>query len=176
MDGLRPDAYRYRDYVIRAFNDDLPYDRFVRQQLAGDELEPDNTDALIATGFFRCLPRNQRLESGAAAAGDSRRRHRKYGVGVPGTDDRMCAAVTITSSIRSRKRLLPPAGVLRRDLAARRSLDRVAGANRVPREADGELGEGDEPLRDAIDHELADEREAAMQDAISAYDPDTSRR
>jgi hypothetical protein len=56
VDRLRPDAYRYRDYVIRAFNDDLPYDRFVRQQLAGDELEPDNPDALVATGFLRLHP------------------------------------------------------------------------------------------------------------------------
>ncbi len=55
-DGLRPDAYCYRDYVIRALNADLPYDRFVRQQLAGDELEPDNPDALIATGFCRLWP------------------------------------------------------------------------------------------------------------------------
>jgi hypothetical protein len=56
LDKLRPEAYRYRDYVIRACNDDLPYDRFLSQQLAGDELEPDNPDALIATGFYRLHP------------------------------------------------------------------------------------------------------------------------
>src|SRR5262245_12594073 len=55
-DDLRPEAHRYRDYVVRALNNDLPYDRFVRQQLAGDELEPDNPDALVATGFLRLWP------------------------------------------------------------------------------------------------------------------------
>jgi hypothetical protein len=55
-DDLRPAAHRYRDYVIQAFNADLPYDRFIQQQLAGDELEPDDPDALIATGFLRLWP------------------------------------------------------------------------------------------------------------------------
>jgi hypothetical protein len=50
-DELRPDAWRYRDYVIRSFNADQPYDRFILEQLAGDELDPENPDALIATGF-----------------------------------------------------------------------------------------------------------------------------
>ncbi len=48
----RPHAYHYRDFVIWAFNHDLPYDRFVQWQLAGDELEPDNNWALAATGFL----------------------------------------------------------------------------------------------------------------------------
>jgi hypothetical protein len=52
-DGLRPNAYRYRDYVIDSFNNDRPFDEFIRQQIAGDELEPDNPDALVATGFLR---------------------------------------------------------------------------------------------------------------------------
>lgn len=46
-------AWRYRDYVIRAFNEDKPYDRFIREQIAGDELDDASYDALIATGFHR---------------------------------------------------------------------------------------------------------------------------
>lgn len=52
-DGPKPNAWRYRDYVIRAFNSDKPYDRFIREQLAGDELPDGGTDGLIATGFYR---------------------------------------------------------------------------------------------------------------------------
>jgi cytochrome c553 len=48
----RPTAYFYRDFVIKAFNQDLPYDTFVRWQLAGDEIEPENPLALMATGFL----------------------------------------------------------------------------------------------------------------------------
>ncbi len=50
-DADRPNAYRFRDYVIRSFNDDLPYDTFVRWQLAGDEIAADNPLAIAATGF-----------------------------------------------------------------------------------------------------------------------------
>jgi hypothetical protein len=52
-DKIRPHAWRYRDYVIRSFNADKPYDRFVREQIAGDEIWPDDADAWIATGFAR---------------------------------------------------------------------------------------------------------------------------
>jgi len=52
QDYDRPHAYHYRDFLIRAFNDDLPYDTFVRWQLAGDELAPDEPPALMATGFL----------------------------------------------------------------------------------------------------------------------------
>jgi hypothetical protein len=52
-DQIRPNAFRYRDYVIDSFNNDRPFDEFIRQQIAGDELEPDNPDALVATGFLR---------------------------------------------------------------------------------------------------------------------------
>lgn len=53
IDDYRPNAHLYRDYVIRSFNDDKPYDRFVQEQLAGDEMFPGDPQALIATGFLR---------------------------------------------------------------------------------------------------------------------------
>jgi hypothetical protein len=52
-DGLKPNAWKYRDYVIRSFNDDKPYDQFVREQLAGDELQPRTEDSIVATGYYR---------------------------------------------------------------------------------------------------------------------------
>jgi cytochrome c553 len=52
QDYDRPTAYHYRDFVIRALNEDMPYDQFVRWQLAGDEFEPNNNLALMATGFL----------------------------------------------------------------------------------------------------------------------------
>ncbi|MBL8223301.1 MAG: DUF1549 domain-containing protein, partial [Bryobacterales bacterium] len=55
-DETRPHIWRYRDYVIRSFNDDKPYTRFVQEQIAGDELFPDSADAKVATGFNRHFP------------------------------------------------------------------------------------------------------------------------
>lgn len=52
-DDYRPHAWRYRDYVIRSFQSDKPFDRFVQEQIAGDEIDPDNPDALAATGYLR---------------------------------------------------------------------------------------------------------------------------
>jgi hypothetical protein len=52
-DSAKPFAWRYRDYVIDAFNHDKPYDQFIRDQLAGDEVSPGSAEALIATGFYR---------------------------------------------------------------------------------------------------------------------------
>ncbi|HUQ68606.1 MAG TPA: PSD1 and planctomycete cytochrome C domain-containing protein [Planctomycetaceae bacterium] len=51
-----PDAWRYRDYVIAAFNDDKPFDRFLQEQIAGDELDPDNAECLTASIFHRLGP------------------------------------------------------------------------------------------------------------------------
>lgn len=56
FDVDRPHAWRYRDYVIRSFNEDKPYDRFVQEQLAADELQPNSPEALVATGFCRNGP------------------------------------------------------------------------------------------------------------------------
>jgi mono/diheme cytochrome c family protein len=70
QDTVRASAYKYRDYVIRSFNADKPFDRFIQEQLAGDEmirfagsapgalakLSPDDLDQLIATGFLRMAP------------------------------------------------------------------------------------------------------------------------
>ncbi|HET6880715.1 MAG TPA: DUF1553 domain-containing protein [Pirellulales bacterium] len=55
-DRLRPNSWQYRDWVVAALNDDLPYDEFIRWQLAGDVFEPDDPRALIATGFLVAGP------------------------------------------------------------------------------------------------------------------------
>lgn len=58
-DEFRPLAWKYRDYVVRSFNNDKPFDQFIREQLAGDELvsgppqTAEDADALIATGYLR---------------------------------------------------------------------------------------------------------------------------
>ncbi len=52
MDYDRPEAWRYRDFVVRALNQDMPFDEFVRLQLAGDQLRPDDPWATVATGFL----------------------------------------------------------------------------------------------------------------------------
>jgi mono/diheme cytochrome c family protein len=52
-DGEKPNAWKYRDYVIKSFNDDKPYDQFLREQLAGDELQQVTTETLTATGYYR---------------------------------------------------------------------------------------------------------------------------
>ena len=58
-DSDRPHAWRYRDYVIRSFNEDKPYGQFIVEQIAGDLLAPVQADAWIATGFCRTGPTNE---------------------------------------------------------------------------------------------------------------------
>ncbi len=64
FDFVRPHAWHYRDYVIASFNQDKPYDTFVREQLAGDEINRDDFSSWVATGFCRNGPTvgNQTLE------------------------------------------------------------------------------------------------------------------
>jgi hypothetical protein len=56
-DHIYPHAWRYRDYVVKAFNDDLPYDRFVAEQIAGDLIEPATPQGIVATGFLALGPK-----------------------------------------------------------------------------------------------------------------------
>lgn len=57
-DKMRPEAWRFRDWVIKAVNDDMPFDQFTREQLAGDLLPNPAPDQRIATGFHRNAPKN----------------------------------------------------------------------------------------------------------------------
>jgi mono/diheme cytochrome c family protein len=50
-----PTMWRYRDYVVKAFNGDKPYDRFILEQIAGDEIDPGNPEANVATGYLRMV-------------------------------------------------------------------------------------------------------------------------
>ncbi|MEQ2006643.1 MAG: PSD1 and planctomycete cytochrome C domain-containing protein [Limisphaerales bacterium] len=56
FDAFRPGAFHYRDWVIRALNDGMPYDRFIRWQLAGDRLQPDSVEGASAAGFLVAGP------------------------------------------------------------------------------------------------------------------------
>ncbi|MFN0083763.1 MAG: PSD1 and planctomycete cytochrome C domain-containing protein [Blastocatellia bacterium] len=58
LDADREQAWRYRDYVVRSLNDDKPYDRFLIEQIAGDEIDPDNFELRVATGFLRAGPQH----------------------------------------------------------------------------------------------------------------------
>jgi hypothetical protein len=57
QDYDKPNAWRYRDYVVKAFNEDKPYHQFLREQIAGDELDWKTQETMIATGFLRAGPR-----------------------------------------------------------------------------------------------------------------------
>ena len=120
-DGERPHAWRYRDYVIRAFNDDMPYDRFVTEQLAGDRLargqdDRANVGALVATGFNRCGPVH--LVGGNIDPEVNRQEvltemTDAVGVGLPRPDGRLCPLPRPQIRPDPAGGLLPPASVLR---------------------------------------------------------------
>ena len=82
-----PDGYRYRDWVVKAFNADLPYDRFVTEQIAADLLDgPDRADRLAALGLLRPRPG---LLRHAQAADELRRPHRHADPRLPRPDGRL---------------------------------------------------------------------------------------
>ena len=66
-DRLRDNAWHYRDYVIKSFNEDKPYDRFMKEQLAGDVLEPVTSDGIVGTSLLVCGPWDQAGNSQANA-------------------------------------------------------------------------------------------------------------
>ncbi|MDB5310738.1 MAG: Protein of unknown function (DUF1553)/Protein of unknown function (DUF1549)/Planctomycete [Gemmataceae bacterium] len=86
-DPVRPTAWKYRDYVIRSFNADKPFDQFIREQLAGDEmvkppypvLAPPDVDKLVATGFLRMAP---------------------DGTGAPGADPKVTRNQVVTDTVK----------------------------------------------------------------------------
>jgi hypothetical protein len=67
-DKLRDNAWHYRDYVIKSFNDDKPYDRFMKEQIAGDVLEPVTSDGIIGASLLVCGPWDEAGNSQANAA------------------------------------------------------------------------------------------------------------
>lgn len=66
-DYERSNAWRFRDYIIRSFNTDKPYDQFVKEQLAGDEIDPDNPELIVASGFLRMGPFDNAMVKSAEA-------------------------------------------------------------------------------------------------------------
>jgi hypothetical protein len=173
-DDLRPEAYRYRDYVIRAFNDDLPYDRFVRQQLAGDELEPGNADALVATGYMRLPPdeinasdmvlrRQETLDDITENAGLV---FLGLTMGCARCHDHKFDAIKQTDYFR-----------LQACFAAIMPTDDETIASAAEQEQHRakmqEWEKATASIRSEIDSDLADERREVMQEAISGFDPVT---
>ena len=127
-DKRRDNAWRYRDYVIRAFNEDKPYDRFLQEQIAGDVLWPDDEQAVIATGFLAAGPWDfvGQVETKSPESASSRESARSGRHGDSGDDGHDGDDRQLCSLPRSQARpdfaagVLPVASRVRR-CAARRS-------------------------------------------------------
>ncbi len=172
-DAFRPNAHKYRDYVIRAFNADLPYDRFIRQQLAGDELEPDNPEALLATGLNRLYPDEYN-------AADVRRRRQEIHDDLTETTGLAFLGLTVGCAQCHDHKFDPIAqadyyrlqacfaGMLPRDdmpLATSDERGRHEAAQAAWEEAT-------RSIRDEIEAILAPHREASIKDALQKFEPD----
>jgi hypothetical protein len=173
QDRVRPTAYRYRDWVIRAFNDDLPYDRFVTRQLAGDELEPDEPDALVATGLYRLPPEEE-------SASDYTRMRQDllddvtdvFGlaflgltVGCARCHDHKFDPLTQTGYYRLQAFF---AGLVHRDVPL---ADAAARAEHARRQAAWEEATG--AVRAEIDHLLQTPRRQVFEEVAATFDPQT---
>ena len=142
-DYERGNAWRYRDYVVRSFNADKPYDRFVREQIAGDEIDPADPELLVAVGFLRAgaweLTGMEVREGRPAAVPRRRDRRRRAGVPRPHAPVRPLP--------RPQVRPGPDAGLLPHPGGVRHHpVDRAAGA--VP-EAENTTGFGERKYLDA---------------------------
>ena len=127
FDQARPDAWRYRDWVVDALNRDMPYDRFVRLQLAGDEIAPDDPSAFIATGFNRCYPDMVDLnDQGLRRQNALNDITETTGLVVPRPDDRLRPLPRPQVRPDPAGRLLPAPGVLHPGAVPRRLPDRLA--------------------------------------------------
>src|SRR5205814_7487276 len=67
FDKMREHAWPYRDYLVRSFNEDKPYAQFIREQIAGDALEPATHEAIVATGFLTAGPFDEAGNTSASA-------------------------------------------------------------------------------------------------------------
>ena len=124
LDADRPNAWRYRDYVVNAFQRDKPYDRFIREQIAGDEMFPGDQESLIATGYLRAGSEHlvAGKSTGGEPAGGAHRDCDQSGRADLPRPDRQLRPMP-QPQVRSDPsgRLLPPAGDLRRRRRARTS-------------------------------------------------------
>jgi hypothetical protein len=172
-DAFRPQAYRYRDYVIRAFNADLPYDRFIRQQLAGDELEPDNPEALVAAGLNRLYPDEYN-------AADVRQRRQQIRDDLTEATGLAFLGLTIGCAACHDHKFDPISQVdyyrLQAFFAPMLPRDDVTlaggGQKRRYERERAAWDEATRPIRADIDALLAPMRQAALSDGLQKFDPD----
>jgi hypothetical protein len=172
-DAFRPDAHKYRDYVIRSFNEDLPYDQFIRQQLAGDELEPGNSQALIATGLNRLYPdeynaanvRQRRQEIHDDLTEATSLAFLGLTIGCAACHDHKFDPITQVDYYRLQAFFAPL--LPRDDLPA-------AGAEEKRRYAEqlAVWESATRGIRDEIEALLAPERDAALKDSLLKFEPD----
>ena len=178
-DMHRPDAWRYRDYVVQSFNDDKPYDAFVKEQLAGDEI--DREQHRPASRERLQSPRSAAQERGQSGCRQFAQRsahrddqHRRRG--VPRRHGRLRALPRSQVRPLPPVRLLPPAGALRADAAERPGAGQQGRAGRMEgqgrRRSQQEMRRLQMQLRRAPDGEKAklemQTRGARRQDAGAA--------